>query len=110
VWEGERHETLLSWLREQLGLPTEDEEADEAQAADQEKEQAADQEKEKEPKSRRAARRRIGLWQGNAVSLGKGVAAVTAAVDDQLALEYAKRFVDQVLYRASKEQSKEDRQ
>lgn len=95
-------ESLLSWLQDQLGLLEEEKLAEQEQP---------DEEKLEESRSRKAARKRVERWKSSAaVSLGQGTVVVNAEVDEKLALEYALRFVDQVLYRASKEQSTEERQ
>ncbi len=68
-----------------------------------------DDEKELDRKERELSEKMIAKWSIAAITLGEGAIVVTATVNEKIAIEYALRFVDQVLYRASKGQGNEER-
>jgi CRISPR-associated protein Csx10 len=94
VQTGGLKQQLLPWLKDQLGLLVEE----------NEKDQKDQNEQKKTP-----AQSLVEKWKRTPVRLGEGVVVVSAEVDEKIALEYALRFVDQVLYRTSKDQRNEER-
>jgi len=94
VQVGDRKQQLLSWLKDQLGLLVEEKKKDQKDRGEEEK---------------TPAQKRVEKWKRNPVSLGEGTVVISAEVDEEIAREYALRLVDQVLYRAAKDQKTEER-
>jgi CRISPR-associated protein Csx10 len=91
---GDQKQQLLPWLKDQIGLLVEDEKKDQ---------------KDRDSEEKTPAQKRVEKWRSEPVRLGEGMVVVSVEVDEKIALEYALRFVDQVLYRASKDQRNEER-
>ncbi len=85
---------LLDWAKDQLAILVE---------------KPDENEKERDERQCKLTEKMIANWNVAAISLGEGTVVVSAVVNEKIALEYALRFVDQVLYRASKDQRNEER-
>ena len=89
VDENSKRLKVLDWIRDQLAI-----------IPDRKEEETLEDPLGKQEK---ATQKMIEKWKAT-VELGKGLVLVTAAVDERIAREYGLRLVDQVIYRAMKDE------